>query len=228
MYGFTLDHKISSKQLGLRFTAPVEIPAVTRRVDDIEVAGRAGSLTRFAGWDDTEISLPLAVQGGVEAYRAVAFALANASTVGFSGEPGLFRYLKHVEVSPLVREMGSWGMFQADLTCAPFTYLDAGLKPVTLDASGTITNPGLLPADPVITVFGTGQLELTINSTKHVVASPAGQVTLDSARLVGHVAGKAQTDALTGPFPRLAVGENRIELGEGLAKVAVMGNWRTL
>ena len=228
MYGFTLDHKISSKQLGLRFTAPVEIPAATRRVDDIEVAGRAGSLTRFAGWDDTEISLPLAVQGGVEAYRAVAFALANASTVGFSGEPGLFRYLKHVEVSPLVREMGSWGMFQADLTCAPFTYLDAGLKPVTLNASGTITNPGLLPADPVITVFGTGQLELTINSTKHVVASPAGQVTLDSARLVGHVAGKAQSDALTGVFPQLQPGANQIEFGAGVSKIVVQPNWRTL
>ena len=228
MFGFVLDHKTTSRQLGLRFTAPLEIPAATRQVDDIEVSGRAGSLTRFAGWTDTEITLPLAVKGGLEAYRQACFELMEASAISFSGEPGLFRYLKHVEVSPLVREMGSWGMFQADLTCAPFTYLDAGLKPVTLDASGTITNPGLLPADPVITVFGTGQLELTINSTKHVVASPAGQVTLDSARLVGHVAGKAQTDALTGPFPRLAVGENRIELGEGLAKVAVMGNWRTL
>lgn len=228
MFGFVLDHKTTSRQLGLRFTAPLEIPAATRQVDDIEVAGRAGSLTRFAGWADTEISLPLAVQGGPETYRQACFALMDASAISFSGEPGLFRYLKHVEVSPLAREMGSWGMFQADLTCAPFTYLDAGLKPVTLNASGTITNPGLLPADPVITVFGTGQLALTINSTKHVVASPAGQVTLDSARLVGHVAGKAQSDALTGPFPRLAVGENRIELGEGLAKVAVVGNWRTL
>ena len=228
MYGFTLDHKISSKQLGLRFTAPVEIPAVTRRVDDIEVAGRAGSLTRFAGWDDTEISLPLAVQGGVEAYRAVAFALANASTVGFSGEPGLFRYWKHVEVSPLVREMGSWGMFQAELTCAPFTYLDVGLKPATINASGTLLNPGLLPADPVITVFGTGQLELTINSTKHVVASPAGQVTLDSVRLVGHVAGKAQSDTLTGAFPQLQPGTNQIEFGAGVSKIVVQPNWRTL
>ena len=228
MHGFTLDHKISSKQLGLQFTAPVEIPAATRRVDDIEVAGRAGSLTRFAGWDDTEISLPLAVQGGVEAYRAVAFALANASTVGFSGEPGFFRYLKHVEVSRLAREMGSWGMFQAELTCAPFTYLDAGMKPATLNASGTLLNPGLLPADPVITVFGTGQLELTINSTKHVVASPAGQVTLDSSRLVGHVAGKAQSDALTGAFPQLQPGANQIEFGAGVSKIVVQPNWRTL
>ena len=228
MYGFTLDHKISSKQLGLRFTAPVEIPAATRRVDDIKVSGRAGSLTRFTGWADTEITLPLAVQSGVEAYRAVAFALANASTVGFSGEPGLFRYLKHVEVSPLVREMGSWGMFQAELTCAPFTYLDSGLKSATLNASGTLLNPGLLPADPVITVFGTGQLELTINSTKHVVASPAVQVTLDSARLVGHVAGKAQSDALTGAFPQLQPGTNQIEFGAGVSKIVVQPNWRTL
>lgn len=228
MYGFVLNHKISSRELGLRFTAPLEIPATTRQVDDIEVTGRAGSLTRFAGWADTEISLPLAVQGGVDAYRKACFALMEASTISFSGEPGLFRYLKHVELSPLVREMGSWNMFQADLTGAPFTYLDVGLKPVTLDASGTITNPGLLPADPVITVFGTGQLELTINSTKHVVASPAGQVTLDSARLVGHVAGKAQTDALTGAFPQLQPGANQIEFGAGISKIVVQPNWRTL
>lgn len=106
MYGFTLDHKISSKQLGLRFTAPVEIPAATRRVDDIKVSGRAGSLTRFTGWADTEITLPLAVQSGVEAYRQACFVLMDASAISFSGEPGLFRYIKHVEVSPLAREMG--------------------------------------------------------------------------------------------------------------------------
>ena len=185
-------------------------------------------MTRFTGWADTEITLPLAVQSGVEAYRQACFVLMDASAISFSGEPGLFRYIKHVEVSPLAREMGSWNMFQADLTCAPFTYLDAGLKSATLNASGTLLNPGLLPADPVITVFGTGQLELTINSTKHVVASPAGQVTLDSARLVGHVAGKAQSDALTGAFPQLQPGTNQIEFGAGVSKIVVQPNWRTL
>ena len=140
----------------------------------------------------------------------------------------MFRYLKHVEVSPLVREMGSWGMFQAELTCAPFTYLDVGLKPATINASGTLLNPGLLPADPVITVFGTGQLELTINGQRYKVSSPVDQITLDSARMITHVCGKTQTDALSGSFPQLAVGENHIELGAGLAKVAVTGNWRTL
>lgn len=228
MYGFTLDHKISSRELGLRFTAPIEIPTATQKVDDIEVAGRAGSLTRFTGWRDIEITLPLAVRGGLEAYRQASLALVEASTIGLSGEPGLFRYIKHVELSPFVREMSSWGMFQANLTCQPFTYLATGLKPITLTGSGTITNPGLLVSEPEITLFGTGRLSLTINGARYTVSSPAGQVMLDSVRLVAHVSGKAQTDALTGPFPRLAVGENRIELGEGLAKVVVVGNWRTL
>lgn len=228
MYRFTLDHETSSRDLGLRFTAPVEIPAAARRVDDIEVSGRAGSLTWFTGWKDTEISLPLAVHGGVEAYRQACLALMEASTISFSGEPGLFRYIKHVEVSPLAQEMAGWGMFQANLTCQPFTYLATGLKPIPLTSTATIINPGLLPSDPEITLFGTGQLVLTINGQRYKVSSPVDQITLDSARMITHVCGKTQTDALSGPFPQLAVGENHIELGTGLAKVAVTGNWRTL
>lgn len=228
MYRFTLDHETSSRDLGLRFTAPVEIPASARRVDDIEVSGRAGSLTWFTGWKDTEISLPLAVHGGLEAYRQAVFALSEASTISFSGEPGLFRYIKHVSVSPLTREMAGWGMFQANLTCQPFTYLATGLKPITLTSTATITNPGLLASDPEITLFGTGQLVLTINGQRYPVSSPSGQITLDSARMITHVCGNTQTDAISGPFPQLAVGENHIELGEGLSKAVIVGNWRTL
>lgn len=47
MYGFVLDQKVSSKSLGIRFCAPVEIPAAAMGVDDIEVSGRAGALTRL-------------------------------------------------------------------------------------------------------------------------------------------------------------------------------------
>lgn len=54
MYGFVLDQKVSSKSLGIRFCAPVEIPAAAMGVDDIEVSGRAGALTRLkAGGEDS-------------------------------------------------------------------------------------------------------------------------------------------------------------------------------
>ena len=78
----------------------------------------------------------------------------------------MFRYLKHVKISPALGSMATWVMFEAELCCQPFTYLDTGLKQLTLSGSGTISNPGLLASDPVITGFGTGDLELKINDAE--------------------------------------------------------------
>ena len=228
MYGFVLDHKVSSKSLGIRFCAPVEIPATAMGIDDIEVSGRAGSLTRFKGWQDSEIALKLAVRGGLEAYRKAAHALTAAHTIGFSGEPGMFRYLKHVRISSALPSLSTWIMFEAELCCQPFTYLETGLKQLTLNASGTIINPGLLASDPVITVFGTRELKLKINDTALIVSAPSGQLTIDSPRLTAHVAGKTQTDGISGPFPHLSPGTNHIELGTGISRIEIQGNWRTL
>lgn len=228
MRAFTLDHTVTSTSLGLRFTAPMEIPTAERVVDDIEVQGRAGTLTRLGGWHDTIMTLPLAVNltGGVNPYQRAARALMDASSIGLSGEPGIFRHIKHATVSPLRWELASWGFFDAELTCAPFSYLESGLTTHTLTASGAITNPGLIDCAPVITVYGTGMLTLTINGTPYRISSPSGQVTLDSARLVAHVAGRVQTDALTGDFPRLVPGVNRFTLGTGISTIEVTGNWR--
>ena len=228
MYGFVLDHKVSSKSLGIRFCAPVEIPATAMGIDDIEVSGRAGSLTRFKGWQDSEITLKLAVRGGLEAYRKAAHALTAAHTIGFSGEPGMFRYLKHVRISSALPSLSTWIMFEAELCCQPFTYLETGLKQLTLNASGTIINPGLLASDPVITVFGTRELKLKINDTALIVSAPSGQLTIDSPRLTAHVAGKTHTDGISGPFPHLSSGTNHIELGTGISRIEIQGNWRTL
>lgn len=228
MFAFTLNHTQSSRELGLRLAAPVDIPTATRIVEDIEVAGRAGTLTRLGGWEDTILTLQLAVRtgDGFAAYRHAAHALATATTIGLSGEPGLFRKVKYVTVSPLSRELAGWGMFETEFVCEPFTYLDTGLNQVTLTGSGTLTNPGLLDAAPVITIHGTGQLTLGVNGTQYQVNSPAGLVTLDSERLVTHIAGRVQTDALTGGFPTLTPGINRVTLGTGITKAVIVPNWR--
>jgi phage-related protein len=228
MLAFTLNHTLSSRALGLRLAAPVDIPVASRVVDDIEVAGRAGTLTRLGGWNDTTLTLQLAVPigDGLDAYRRAAAALMDATTISLSGEPGLFRRVKHTTVGPLTRELASWGMFEAELVCQPFTYLDTGLTPVTLTGSGTVTNPGLIEAAPVITIHGTGQLTLTVNGAQYRINSPAGQVTLDADRLVAHVAGYVQTDALTGGFPTLKPGVNHLALGTGITKAVIVPNWR--
>lgn len=228
MFGFTLNHTITSQSLGVRVAAPVEIPVATRDVEDIEVTGRAGTLTRLLGWKDTELSLQLAVRTttGMDEYRKAALALMEATSIAFTGEPGVYRRVKRAEVQPLRRDMSGWGFFDADFVLEPFSYLSIGRTKTTLSTSGTITNPGLLVAEPVITITGTGTLALTVNGMVHLAKAPSGQVTLDSARLVAHVAGKVQTDALTGAFAVLKPGVNQISLGVGISRVDIVPNWR--
>ena len=228
MFGFTLNSAVTSVSLGLRLTAPVASPASVRAVDDIEVEGKAGTLTRFTGWEDTEIDLDLAVpiRDGLDQYRRATHELTNAQTIALTAEPGIYRKVKHCEIGELRRELSGWGFFAAHLTCQPFSYLSEGLKPVTMSESGTITNPGLLDADPIITVTGTGALSLTINARVYHVNSPTGQVTLDSARLVAHASSRVQTDALTDAFPTFKPGLNRITLGTGISKIVITPNWR--
>ncbi|OKL51977.1 hypothetical protein BSZ39_12640 [Bowdeniella nasicola] len=228
MFGFTLNSAVPSTSLGLRLTAPVAIPAAVRAVDDIEVEGRAGTLTRFTGWEDTELELELAVsiRDGLHQYRRATHELTNAQAIALTAEPGIYRKVKHCEVGELRRELSGWGFFTARLTCQPFAYLTEGLKPVMMSESGTITNPGLLDADSIITVTGTGALSLTINARVYHVNSPAGSVTLDSERLIAHVSGRVQADALTEAFPTLKPGVNRITLGTGISKIEIVPNWR--
>lgn len=226
MFGFTLNHAVTSASLGVRVTGPVDIPVARRVVDDIEVTGRAGTLSRHLGWEDVTISLPLAVVGGIAGYHQVVVALEAARTIELTSQPGVYRRIKHVRVEPLRRELASWRLFEAEVCCQPFTYLTSGLQIQTLTASGTITNPGLLDAAPVITVHGTGRLELKINGTTHVLNAPSGRLTVDADRLATHVSGKTQTDGLTGPFPTLKPGVNRITLGAGISRVEIQGNWR--
>lgn len=111
MFGFTLNSAVTSTSLGLRLTAPVAIPAAVRAVDDIEVEGRAGTLTRFTGWEDTELKLELAVpiRDGLHQYRQAAHELTGASTIVLTAEPGVYRKVKHCEVSELRRELSGWG-----------------------------------------------------------------------------------------------------------------------
>ena len=225
MRGFTIDW-VTSHSLALAVTAPVEIPAAKRIIEDIEVLGRAGTLTRLLGWEDTIIRIPTLIRDAdvLGRYLALANLLATAARLTLSTQPGLYRRVKHASVSPLVRE-GSWGRCEITFTCLPFTYLADNPKR-TITTRTTIVNPGSLPSAPIITVVGTGRLSFTIDAKTYSVFSPSGSLTLDSDLLVAHVAGRAQTDGLIGDFPMLAPGANIITPGTGITRMEVTGNWR--
>lgn len=240
MRSFTLNNQYDSySDFGIRILEPPAIPTTGRIVEDIEVEGRAGTLTREAGWADQTITIHCAISdiagvSGLELYREL-----NALTTGtaqflpvitrleLSINPGVYYKVKHIRLSDITRLTSSLWEFTIIFTCQPFTYL-TGIEPVTLTTSGQIVNPCLIEAEPVITVYGSGTLTLTIGGITHTVKSPGGQITIDTPRKICHVAGNIQTDALIGDFPILAPMNNQITLGAGVSKLVIEPNWRNL
>lgn len=240
MRSFTLNTQFNSvTNLGIRVLEPPALPTTTQIIDQIEVAGRAGTLTRAVGWVDQTITIRCAITNTpdgtvLESFRSLrALCAGSVPGVGpitrldLSTNPGVYYKVKHTAFTELTRLASSWWEFTITFTCEPFSY-QAGVRPITLTESGQVVNPTMVLAEPVITVYGTGTLTLTIASTRHTVHSPAGQVTIDTPRKLCHVAGKIQTDALTGPFPIFAPLHNEVTLGAGVSKVVIEPGWRNL
>ena len=64
--------------------------------------------------------------------------------------------------------------------CKPFCYVE-NLEPITLTESGTfITNPGSVYSEPVINVYGSGDITLMVGTTVVELTGIDGSITLDT------------------------------------------------
>lgn len=110
---------------------------------------------------------------------------------------------------------------KAEFVCSPFMYESDPLIH-TLEASGTIINPGSRFSLPVIEVTGTG--ELTVNGTVLTISETG--VTINSEIEECYNGTVNKNNKVSGGFPRLDPGENTVTLGAGITKAVIQGNYR--
>ncbi|MEW6905539.1 hypothetical protein [Trueperella pyogenes] len=229
MHSFLLDNE-NSLEFFVLITGPVTPPVSTRIVEDIEVAGRAGTLTRLGGWHDVTFTIPLLFAGENKRddYRRLAAKIQTARTITLSHEGGRFRKLKHATLSPLVYDGASWMRAELTVTCQPFTYHPTYQQTLNLSGQSIIQNPGLLPAAPRLWINGQGTVQFNLNDQTFIVKNPVGQILLDSENLTASSGSTAQLDALTGDFPILKPGQNSffLQTGHGITSWRLEVNWQ--
>ena len=230
MNSFTLDEKTNSRAAwGLRITEPPILPPASRKVETIEIDGRDGALTLFKGWEDVTFSMRAALLGANPhgRFRDILPVILAAQSVYFSGDTSVYYRVKYAGAGGLTRLLSALWEFPLTFVCAPFRYL-RNVAPVTLTASGTVTNPGAVYALPKITVYGTGSRTLTINGKAIVLNILAGNLTLDSELMECYQGSTAQNNQMSGAFPVFNVGSNTITLGTGITKLEIEPRWRSL
>ena len=112
--------------------------------------------------------------------------------------------------------------------CKPFWY-QAGVQNVTISTSGsTITNPGTVYSEPVITVNGSGDITLMIGTKIIELTGITSSITIDSVLQEAYNGTSDMNAHMSGEFPVLKSGMNAISWSGNVTSIVVQPNWRYL
>ena len=230
---------VSSLAYGVWLSGATMENRPARDVSKHKIPGRNGTLVTDNGrWDEVEISYSCAILSDFsKEYGNLMARLSKARghrRLWDSLHPDHFRLgAFHMETEPNTTPYNKAGQFLLRFSCRPERFLIAGERAVRFDAPGTLLNPTLFPAQPVITVTGDGPGVLSVGGRDVVFLEQSGGVVLDCesmdafARTEGGV--ESRTSWIHAPeFPVLEPGKNQISFSGGITAVEIVPRWWTL
>lgn len=209
---------------------PITIPS--ERATFVDVPGKSGSLTLLEGdsvYDDMILSPTCYLERG-RSIKEISNWLQGDGKVTFANRPRGFYYARIVNQIPFetILRGNPEKMFTVNFRCKPFWYY-ADVANITVTKSGEfITNPGTVPAEPVITVFGSGNITLMVNTTIIELEGIGEAITLDTQLMEAYLGMDSFNSHMSGEFPVLSPGPNPISWTGNVSKLLIQPNWRDL
>lgn len=220
--------------------AVVELPKRLRaaeRGEAVKVPGRHGSLWVSEGaYDDVQLEVKLRM-GAASSWEALSAWLTGSGNLRFSDDPTRVYRARAAEQFAYERFLpgARRDHFLVKFDCQPFRY-QAVPAPMVLTADGFVENPGSVPAQPVITIYGAGDVDLMVGGATAIVTGISGQLTLDCENKIAYRAAGSElvyqngrVNLLDG-WPVLAAGRTAVSWTNkaGAPRIQIEPNWRWL
>lgn len=218
---------VSIKTIGLSLTERPEIPTAEQEVEYIEVEGRDGSLVRKKNFKDVTQPFTFSFLDKTnvrQKVREIRGWLSDKEKLSFSDDPGIYRKIKHIVIDSTVNDIIAYGRMTINIRLDPFEYID--VDPITMTTAGNLNNPGTYFSNPLITVYGTGNLSIKVNGQQVKLNSVNGHITLDCDLQEAHKNGSSLNSFMVGKFPRFEVGQNAIAWDGAVDKLVIEPRWR--
>lgn len=209
---------------------PITIPA--ERSTQTNVPGRPGSLTHLEGedvYDDLLLTAICFISDPAQ-IPAIAAWLKGSGTVTFANRTGGYYKARIANQIPFEKVLrgNPHCAFSVNFRCFPFWYQEDAAS-ITVNTSGTIvTNPGSVYAEPILTVYGSGDITLMVGTTIVELEDISGSILLDCALKEAYLGNALMNDHMTGEFPVLKPGANAVSWSGTVTKVEIKPNWRFL
>lgn len=233
MFSFTFANKDSFLDFGIYMTKMPTIPSPLRRVTATQIFGRDGSLKYDEGtYDDVTLSVECGFSGDVFSrlcgIKAWLFESGSSSLV-FSFENDKKYVAQVVNSIDFEIAMRKFGRFVIVFSCEPFRYAVTEPKVSITKSNTALVNNGTVACQPIIELYGTGDLTVAIGSQQMQLKGVISKIILNS------VLQDAYDDVLSnlnskvsGEYFVLPVGSNNVSWTGNITKVDITQNRRWL
>ena len=221
---------VDSREMGVIVTAMPETVRAERRIESITVAGRNGSLPTDEGvYESYDRTMECALKKRARLDEITAW-LVGSGEMTFSTEPDKVYRVTIANKISIAQMMRVFQKFQAVMDTQPFKYsVNAAGDALELTAPTTIRNSGTVYSEPIITVFGSGDVTLTINGADFPLYGVEESITIDSEMMEVFKGDTNQNGKYGGAkFPRFEVGKNEISWTGNVSKIKIQPRWRWL
>lgn len=223
---------VKCTEYGIHITEQPSMIRPSERASFTNVPGRSGSLTTLEAddvYDDFILPVECAVSD-LSRMTEIGGWLKGAGTLEIAERPGGFFYARivnQIEFAKVLRNHPH-RTFTVNFRCQPFWYLK-DVPNLTLTVSGsTVTNPGNVASEPVITVYGSGDITLMVGATIVELEGVSGSITLDTPLMEVYSGITSLNGSMSGDFPVLVPGMNAVSWSGGVTKIDIWPNWRYL
>lgn len=216
-----------SRDLGLYMEKCPERISPKRREESIVISGRHGTLTATDGTFETYI-------------RSTEFIVKNKSRIDeicalFKGSGWLIfsdapcrrfkaRVNNQIEFSHIIRHLKR---FIVEFEVQPFGY-EISPQTIVKTAPFSLFNIGTFESEPIITVYGQGNITLTVNNSNVILKGINEKITLNTELLNAYNGALSLNNKMLGDFPVLSLGNNNISWTGNVTKLEITPNWRWL
>lgn len=219
---------IDSRMMDIIVTAMPPTIRAAQRVESVTVPGRDGSLHETDGsYDNYTKTMECAIKNR-EKLDDIAAWLTGSGEIIFSSEPDKVYRVTISNTISIAQMMRTFQKFQVSFDTYPFKYsvnrFDEALE---LEKPAVILGKGTVYSQPVITVYGSGTVTLTINGADYPLSNVDGYVTINSEIEECYKGNLNRNNIFSADeFPRLDPGDNSISWTGNVEKIEIQPNWR--
>lgn len=235
MLSFNFGNKNSYDDFGILISKRPSIPSPKRRVNTINIPGRDSNLIfDEKTYEDITLTVECSVKDNqnlvnkIDDIKGWLFETGQSDLI-FSFQDDRKYIAQVVNAIDFKQIYKYFGEFPILFNCRPFKYAVENNIVNMIKTGNKIINIGTIESEPIINVYGSGDIVFKINGEQISLKGIPGKIILNSViQDCYDDAGNNLNGSMTGEFLKLKPGENTVEWSGNVTKAELLPNCRWL